>query len=67
MPTAMQFATMAELAPGRVGICISVGNLLNLRESGIAKPEKPVRVIREFVEALRALWAGETVEQEGLL
>jgi 5,10-methylenetetrahydromethanopterin reductase len=64
-PTAMQFATMAELAPGRVGICISVGNLLNLRESGIAKPEKPVRVIREYVEALRALWAGETVEQEG--
>jgi len=67
MPTAMQFATMAELAPGRVGICVSVGNLLNLRESGIARPEKPVRVIREYVEALRALWAGETVEQEGLV
>jgi 5,10-methylenetetrahydromethanopterin reductase len=67
MPTAMQFATMAELAPGRVGICISVGNLLNLRESGVPKPEKPVRVIREYVEALRALWAGETVEQEGAI
>ncbi|MBT5050851.1 MAG: LLM class flavin-dependent oxidoreductase [Rhodospirillaceae bacterium] len=67
MPTAMQFATMAELAPGRVGICISVGNLLNLRESGVEKPEKPVRVIREYVEALRALWAGETVEQEGVI
>jgi len=67
MPTAMQFATMAELAPGRVGICISVGNLLNLRESGVEKPEKPVRVIREYVEVLRALWAGETVEQEGVV
>ena len=67
MPTAMQFATMAEAAPGRVGICVSLGNLLNLRESGIEKPEKPVRVIREFVEALQALWAGETVEQEGLI
>ena len=67
MPTAMQFATMAELSPGRVGICISVGNLLNLRESGVPKPEKPVRVIREYVEALRALWAGETVEQEGVI
>jgi 5,10-methylenetetrahydromethanopterin reductase len=67
MPTAMQFATMAELAPGRVGICVSVGNLLNLRESGIEKPEKPVRVIREYVEVLRALWAGETVDQEGLI
>jgi 5,10-methylenetetrahydromethanopterin reductase len=67
MPTAMQFATMAEAAPGRVGICVSVGNLLNLRESGIEKPEKPVRVIREYVEALRALWAGETVNQEGVV
>ncbi len=67
MPTAMQFATMAEAAPGRVGICVSVGNLLNLRESGVPHPEKPVRVIREYVEALRALWAGETVDQEGLI
>jgi 5,10-methylenetetrahydromethanopterin reductase len=67
VPTAMQFATMAEAAPGRVGICISVGNLLNLRESGVPHPEKPVRVIREYVEALRSLWAGETVEQEGLI
>jgi 5,10-methylenetetrahydromethanopterin reductase len=67
MPTAMQFATMAEAAPGRVGICVSVGNFLNLRESGVAKPEKPVRVIREYVEALRALWRGETVHQEGLV
>ena len=65
MPTAMQFATMAEAAPGRVGICVSVGNLLNLQESGVAEPTRPVRVIREYVEALRALWAGETVETEG--
>ena len=67
MPTAMQFATMAEAAPGRVGICVSIGNILNLRESGIEKPQKPVRVIREYVEALRALWAGEAVEQDGLI
>lgn len=67
MPTAMQFATMAELSPGRVGICVSVGNLLNLRESGVPSPPHPVRAIREYVEALRALWAGETVEQEGLV
>src|SRR3546814_16900515 len=65
MPTAMQFATMAEAAPGRVGICVSVGNLLNLQESGVAEPTRPVRVIREYVESLRALWAGETVETEG--
>jgi len=67
VPTAMQIATMAELAPGRVGLCISVGNLVNLRECGVEKPDKPVRVIREYVEALRTLWAGEAVEQEGLI
>ena len=64
MPTAMQFATMAEAFPGRIGIAVSVGNLMNLRESGVT-PTKPVRVIREYVEALRQLWAGETVEMEG--
>ncbi len=64
MPTAMQFATMAELCPGRVGLAVSVGNFMNLQESGVT-PTKPVRVIREYVEALRALWAGETVDMEG--
>jgi 5,10-methylenetetrahydromethanopterin reductase len=64
MPTAMQFATMAEAFPGRIGICVSIGNIMNLAESG-ATPTKPVRVIREFVAALRALWAGETVNMEG--
>ena len=64
MPTAMQFATMAEAFPGRVGICVSIGNIMNLAESG-ATPTKPVRVIREFVAALRALWAGGTVNMEG--
>lgn len=65
MIVAMQFATMAEAAPGRVGIAVSVGNLMNLAESGVAMPEKPVRVIGEYVTALRALWAGETVHMEG--
>ena len=67
MPTAMQFATMDELAPGRVGICVSVGNLMNLQESGVPHPASPVRVMREYVETLRALWAGETVESDGLV
>ncbi len=67
MPTAMQIATMDELAPGRAGICVSVGNLLNLRESGVPHPEKPVIVIREYVEALRALWSGESVHQEATI
>ena len=65
MPLAMQLATIAEAFPGRVGVAVSVGNLLNLAESGIENPEKPVRVIREYVEALRALWSGEAVNMEG--
>lgn len=65
MPTAMSLATLAELAPGRVGVAVAVGNLLNLKESG-HRPVKPVRAIGEFVEDLRALWAGDTVERTAL-
>ena len=65
VPTAMSFATLAELAPGRIGMAIAVGNLLNLKESG-HQPVKPVRAIGEFIEDLKALWAGETVERAAL-
>jgi 5,10-methylenetetrahydromethanopterin reductase len=37
---------------------------MNLQESGVT-PTKPVRVIGEYVAALRKLWAGETVNMEG--
>lgn len=65
MPTAMQMATLAEAAPGRAALAIGVGNPLFLGESG-ETIEKPLRVIREFVEALRALWSGEPVDQEAM-
>ncbi len=65
VPTAMSLATLAELAPGRIGVAVAVGNLLNLKESG-HEPVKPVRAIGEFVEDLRALWAGEAVERVAL-
>ncbi len=64
MPTAMQMATLAEAAPGRTALAVGVGNPLFLGESG-EKVEKPVAVIREFVEALRRLWSGEPIEMEG--
>ncbi len=63
MPTAMQLATLAEAAPGRVAVAIGVGNPLFLGESG-ETIDKPVRVVREFVEALRALWSGDPVTVE---
>ena len=65
MPTAMQMATLAEAAPGRAALAVGLGNPLFLAESG-ETPEKPLRVIREFVAALRALWSGEAVTMEGL-
>jgi 5,10-methylenetetrahydromethanopterin reductase len=65
VPTAMQMATFAEAAPGRAALAVGIGNPLFLGEAG-ETIEKPVRVMREFVEALRSLWAGEPVRQEAL-
>jgi 5,10-methylenetetrahydromethanopterin reductase len=64
LPTAMSLATLNELAPGRAQIAVSVGNVLNLGESGV-EAVKPVRVIREYVESVRALLSGETVRRDG--
>jgi 5,10-methylenetetrahydromethanopterin reductase len=65
VPTAMQMATLAEAAPGRAALAVGVGNPLFLGEAG-EKIEKPIRVMREFVEALRSLWSGEPVRQEAM-
>lgn len=64
VPTAMQMATLAEAAPGRAALAIGIGNPLFLAEAGEAI-EKPIRVVREFTEALRALWSGEPVSMTG--
>jgi 5,10-methylenetetrahydromethanopterin reductase len=64
LPVAMTMATLAELAPGRVAMAVSVGNLLNLSESG-AEPVAPIRVMREYVGALRTLHAGDLARQDG--
>lgn len=64
LPVAMTMATLDEIAPGRARIAVSVGNLLNLGESG-GEAVKPVKTLREYVEALRRLWRGEAVHMEG--
>ncbi|WP_187830052.1 LLM class flavin-dependent oxidoreductase [Siccirubricoccus phaeus] len=64
MPVAMEMATLDELAPGRAAIALGVGNPLFLAESGKAL-EKPIPLMREYVEALRRLWTGEAVHMEG--
>jgi 5,10-methylenetetrahydromethanopterin reductase len=65
-PVAMAMSTLAEYAGPRTALAVSVGNLLNLGESGV-EATKPVRAIREYVESLRALWAGEPVHYDGEL
>lgn len=64
LPVAMSMSTLAEYAGPRTSLAVSVGNVLNLAESG-AEPVKPVRVMREYVQMLRALWAGEPVQADG--
>lgn len=63
-PVAMALATLDEIAPGCAAVALGVGNPLFLAESGKAI-DKPLRAMREFVDALRALWNGETVHADG--
>lgn len=64
LPVAMSMATLDEIAPARTKIAISVGNLLNLSESGV-EASKPVKVLREYTHALRELGRGAAVHQSG--
>jgi 5,10-methylenetetrahydromethanopterin reductase len=63
-PTAMALATLDELAPGRTAVALGVGNPLFLQESG-QKLERPVRIMREFVTAMRKLWSTEAAHMDG--
>jgi 5,10-methylenetetrahydromethanopterin reductase len=66
LSTAMSIATLDELSGGRAMLAVAVGNILNLAESGY-QPVHPLRVIREYVQALRALLAGEAVHVDGAI
>src|SRR6185295_16428110 len=66
LPVAMAISTLGEFAQERVILNVSVGNILNLAESGV-EPVKPIRIMRDYVEDLRALWAGKPVTHEGEL
>jgi 5,10-methylenetetrahydromethanopterin reductase len=64
LAAAMQIASLNEISSGRAMLALAVGNILNLAESGV-DPVKPIKVMREYLRALRALLAGETVRHEG--
>jgi 5,10-methylenetetrahydromethanopterin reductase len=63
---AMAAATLDELAPGRVSLCIGTGAPGDLADAGI-EPRRPLSALAETVEIARLLLAGEAVTYKGEL
>jgi probable non-F420 flavinoid oxidoreductase len=66
---AQAVATLRELYADRFWVAVGSGEALNERITGAAWPEKSVRNqrLKECVDIMRALWAGETASHKGLI
>jgi 5,10-methylenetetrahydromethanopterin reductase len=62
--TAAAFASLAELAPGRVVAGFGTGGSRVLGPLGLA-PARPYTALGECIDVVQALWRGETVEHTG--
>jgi probable non-F420 flavinoid oxidoreductase len=62
-------ATLAQMFPGRFWVALGSGEALNEHITGERWPVKSVRNarLRECVDIMRALFAGETVSHDGLV
>ena len=62
-------ATLAEMFPDRFWIAVGSGQAMNEHITGEPWPPKPERNdrLKECVDVMRALWAGETVTHYGLV
>jgi probable non-F420 flavinoid oxidoreductase len=62
-------ATLAELYPGRLSVALGTGEFSNEHITGEPWPGKAVRNarLRECVDVIRALLAGEVVDHDGLV
>lgn len=62
-------ATLAEMFPGRFWVALGSGQAINEQVTGEFWPPKPERNARlkECVDVIRALWAGETVMHHNLI
>ena len=58
-------ATLDEAAPGRVMLGISAGGSVPLVPTGNFPARKPIAAVREGIEVIRRLLAGETVDFKG--
>lgn len=61
---AMAAATLDELFPGRVALCLGSGAPGDLTDAGVT-PARPLRALREALELTRMLLTGEHVSYEG--
>ena len=61
---AMAAATIDEFFPDRISLCLGVGAPADLADVGVETPA-PLGPMRESLQICRALFAGETVHQEG--
>ena len=62
-------ATLCEMFPGRLWVALGTGEASNEHITGDAWPDKATRNarLRECVDVMRALFAGETVSHDGLV
>lgn len=61
---AMAAATLDELAPGRVVLCLGRGVSVDLADAGV-EPRGVVQTLREACEIIRMLLAGDRVKYQG--
>lgn len=66
---AQMLATLAELYPGRIWAALGTGQALNECITGQGWPSKDLRRqrLRECVDVMRALWAGQEITHRGLV
>lgn len=64
---AQAMATLAEMFPGRLAVCLGSGEAMNEHITGDRWPSKPERNARlgECADVIRALLAGEEVSHDG--
>ncbi|MFF4209988.1 LLM class flavin-dependent oxidoreductase [Streptomyces sp. NPDC001796] len=62
--TAMEAATLERMFPGRAVLCVGHGVQSWMGQVG-ARAESPVTLLREYLDALRALLRGERVTTDG--
>lgn len=63
---AMAAMTLDELAPGRVSLCMGTGAPGDLADAGV-EARRPLRMLNESVDCVRALLSGEQAKYQGEL